>query len=665
MKRWPLAAILMCSAASPAVAGAEGAPSAAPPRTPIAPATEAARAEAVARFDRALRLFNDGDNAAALAEFQQTYRLVPNPVVLYNIGLVHAAMGRPVEAVEAFDRLLPAPGSLAAEQVQRARAVRAAQADRIAGLVVKVNVEGAAIEVDNLDVARSPTAKPIEVASGTHVVTAVAPGYVPARKPVTVAGRATAEVAFELLPMQGRLAHLIVKSRLPAAEVLVDGQVAGETPLPGSLSLAPGKHVVEVRRAGYVPARRELELGDGAGGEIALDPEEDPVLAASDGSVALDVRETDVVVSVDGRLRGPYVSPLHLPGGLHRLRVERSGFFAFERDVGVPPSAPLRVSVELEPTPDTLAAYTEGARARRNWGWIGVAGGAALLAVGGGLVGYDASQRSTARSQYGTITSALAVHQHPCDFSQGDAPSACVPQINAAADSYNATYARDAAAYVIGGVGVVAIVTGAVLLATGGDPHRYEKKASGERIGGVRARPLAWGAPGRRRGRRVGRVLSARTRSRQTPTRRRVARWLSRPQRPPRSGTRPGRRCARARHPRKRDGFVARGSSRRLAGASSPPRRAAHRLRSSGVSRTLSNPTDTRNARARLTSDGGGSLVPSQARRASFTRAAAAAPVRMVSLEVPKARTVGRSSRGAASTNQETASRMASRCASG
>jgi hypothetical protein len=49
---------------------------------------------------------------------------------------------------------------------------------------------------------------------------------------------------------------------------------------------------------------------------------------------------------------------------------------------------------------------------------------------------------------------------------------------------------------VLGGAGVAALVTGAALLATGGDPHRYEKKPSGEQLGRVRALPSAWGAPG-------------------------------------------------------------------------------------------------------------------------------------------------------------------------
>ena len=41
-----------------------------------------AKAEAAKRFDRGLTLFDEGDNAGALAEFKQVYQTMPNPVVL-------------------------------------------------------------------------------------------------------------------------------------------------------------------------------------------------------------------------------------------------------------------------------------------------------------------------------------------------------------------------------------------------------------------------------------------------------------------------------------------------------------------------------------------------------------------------------------------------------
>src|SRR3954467_1999081 len=74
-----------------------------------APAAEpdaTAKADAAKRFDRGLTLFDEGDNAGALAEFKQVYATLPNPAVLYNIGLVYAAMFRPVDAVDALKQVV-------------------------------------------------------------------------------------------------------------------------------------------------------------------------------------------------------------------------------------------------------------------------------------------------------------------------------------------------------------------------------------------------------------------------------------------------------------------------------------------------------------------------------------------------------------------------------
>ena len=89
-----------------------------------------------------MALLDEGDDAGALAELRRVYAIAPHPRVLYNIGLACAALGRPVEATEALDRLLAAPGALPAESLRRARAAREEQARRVAQLQVTTNVPG-------------------------------------------------------------------------------------------------------------------------------------------------------------------------------------------------------------------------------------------------------------------------------------------------------------------------------------------------------------------------------------------------------------------------------------------------------------------------------------------------------------------------------------------
>src|SRR5271165_6830938 len=84
-----------------------------------AQSVDTARSEAAERFDRALRMVNSGDLSGGLAEFQRAYALVPSAVVIYNLGLVNAALNRPVSAARALEKALSTPDALRPEYVQR------------------------------------------------------------------------------------------------------------------------------------------------------------------------------------------------------------------------------------------------------------------------------------------------------------------------------------------------------------------------------------------------------------------------------------------------------------------------------------------------------------------------------------------------------------------
>src|ERR1700722_19517877 len=205
-------------------------------------APEAQRTEAAERFDRGLRLFNRGDTAGALAEFRRAYALIQNVLVLYNIGLVYAQMGRPVEASETLERVLASPGTLSPERLATAQRTHDEQVAQTAEIAVTANVEGATVEVDGVEAGKLPLARPLRVTSGAHVIGAIAAGFAPMRREGTIASRESQSLQFDLIPMAGRLAHLEVKTHLPRADVFSGGQRIGTTPLSASFPLPPGAH---------------------------------------------------------------------------------------------------------------------------------------------------------------------------------------------------------------------------------------------------------------------------------------------------------------------------------------------------------------------------------------------------------------------------------------
>jgi tetratricopeptide (TPR) repeat protein len=458
--------------------------------------TQQQKDEARGRFDRGITLVNEGDNAGALAEFKRAYQLIPNPVILYNIGLVYAAMGRAVDAADTLGKVLDAPGNLSAAKLERARTVHAEQAARIGELRLDITLPGVVVEVDNVRVGVTPLKGPLRVAGGTRLVTAVAQGHIPFRKEVTVAGGQKLDVHVELVPSERSLAHLAVKTRLPGAEVVVDGQVVGRTPLPATLAVPAGTRRVEVRRRGYTTARSDVTLAEGSEGQVTLEPQEDPsALASEGGTLVLRVSETEPIVSVDGKPRPNFSAGIRIARGPHVLKVERGGFVATERTVHVEAGAHTIVSVNLVPTPETRDAYVSSARAQRTWGWVATLGGAVIAGGSAGYLAYNAGKVSDAQAAWDEIVwESEPGSKRRCD-QQTVTDETCVIELDERDQDLKDAKGRNTYGYVGVGVGVAIAATGAILLMTAEDPERYEAKGGTEIASSLHMMPAAWVAP--------------------------------------------------------------------------------------------------------------------------------------------------------------------------
>jgi hypothetical protein len=452
----------------------------------------AARTEARERFDRGLRLFNQQDNDGALAEFQRAYELAPHALVLYNIGLVYAAMGRPVAAVEVFDKLLAAPEGLDAGRVTKVKAERDQQAQRIGEIVVTSSVNGARVEIDGLEAGKLPLTSPLRVSTGVHIVALVATGYAPARKQVVVPGQAKVEVSFELLPVEGQPAHLTLQTRVLDGEVFVDDAPVGKTPLSASLALAPGEHTIEIRRPGYRSAKKTITLGPASNGTLALDPEPDPTaLVTEGGTLELVLSEPDAVVAIDGVPRGGYAGRLNLPQGQHVLRVERAGFTPLERKVTIPKGGSTRVAIELQPTAEYRASYRSRTVTQRTWGYISIGAGAAVAAAGVTFIIVNKGAEDDKKAEFDK----QAARNGPggdCDKDAGEQTSTCVSQLKSALADLEDVRSREKFGWIGAGVGAAVAGLGVVLLVTNDDPNRYEPRPESDVFGRLRLTPTAW-----------------------------------------------------------------------------------------------------------------------------------------------------------------------------
>jgi hypothetical protein len=466
---------------APHAAADDGATSAAASTTTTLSSSE--KNEARRRFDRGLALYNQGDLSGALAEFRLAYKLTSHPVVLYNLALVQAAMGQAAEAVAALEKL-QSPAQLAElgpQRAERARQVYEEQLLRVGTLEIRSNVPRAQVQIDSLDVARTP-AGPIRVTAGTHIVALSAAQHEPRRVSVTVAGRALEVLEVPLVPLDQALAHFMPSSSVPEVEVRANGELLGKTPFASNLALRPGSYELEFTRSGYVPVRRRVELDPGSAGRL------DVKMVPSDGGLAagglLDLRlsESDTVINVDGEPRLDHSRGLRLPVGRHHLRIQRAGFHDVEREVWVRPGRQ-SLEVALLPTPAYLDDYVRSAKTQRMWGFVALGSGALLAGGSAGFLLWNQSQKSDAERDFDAYADMIA--QSP----GGECPDDdCERQLGILVDELDARRQRDVFGWVGLSVGAVALGTGVFLLARAPDPARYEPKPESDVFGRLELR---------------------------------------------------------------------------------------------------------------------------------------------------------------------------------
>lgn len=185
-------------------------------------------------FQKGLAAYSDERFAEAADEFDQAYKLSPAFKLLYNIGQVDVALGRSVEAVDAFDRYLK-QGAAAIPEARR-REVAAEiekQLARIGTVSIRTFPEGAEIRIDGGLRGRTPLAKAVRLNAGRHTVEAVLAGYAAQSRELDVAGKSDSAIEMTL--------EAIVVPAPPAALTSPSPEPA-TAPVP---SIAPSPAVVE------------------------------------------------------------------------------------------------------------------------------------------------------------------------------------------------------------------------------------------------------------------------------------------------------------------------------------------------------------------------------------------------------------------------------------
>ncbi len=143
-----------------------------PPATPPPKATVD---EARQRYQKALKLYEkEGAVDAALAEMQRAYDLAPSYKILYNLGQVARTARDYALALHTFKRYL-ADGAHGVDKQRRAKISKEIKEleTYVAAVTVEVDVSGATIHLDDVEVGVSPLDEPLMVNAGRARIRAV------------------------------------------------------------------------------------------------------------------------------------------------------------------------------------------------------------------------------------------------------------------------------------------------------------------------------------------------------------------------------------------------------------------------------------------------------------------------------------------------------------
>ncbi len=368
-------------------------------------------------FERGVEMARTGDLAKALDFFEAAYAQSPNQTVLYNIAQTELALGRTLAAVGALRRYLaadePPQNEARHREVEHLLQINERRVGRLALELVPSDAE---LEIDGVAISL-PHDGVLEVVAGHHVVSGARSGFQRGSVAVDVAGAETTGVRLELAALPSRRDALIsLACRVPMTDLTVDDARLPPSPSRVLFATVEGEHRVRFARRGYRPSEQVVLAHAGAVTDVECKLGVDPSAPKSDlAELHVLTSQRDARVFVDD---SPWFGG-SLPLGAHRLRVVRSGFAPWQREIQLTGGAPLVMTAVL--TASFATRQQEHIHVRRRWAYA-VAG----LSVGFGalattLAVINSDKYATWRRDQQALLRELKSGQIGADYASRDA----------------------------------------------------------------------------------------------------------------------------------------------------------------------------------------------------------------------------------------------------
>lgn len=156
------------------------------------------RDAARAAFQSGVESYSARRFAEALESFQAAYRIAPHPSVRVNMANCYEGLGRPVEALNHFERFLIEAENPAPAQEREVRAAIARLQQQVGEVFFDIEPEGTTVTIDDETTLTAPILDGIKLSAGTHTIRATRPGHTPYEERIEIEGGARRELPIYL-----------------------------------------------------------------------------------------------------------------------------------------------------------------------------------------------------------------------------------------------------------------------------------------------------------------------------------------------------------------------------------------------------------------------------------------------------------------------------------
>lgn len=209
------------------------------------------RAAAKAEFAAGLDADKRKDYDAAIEHYQRAYDLAPHQNALYNIAVDYERTGELRDAATFYGRYLDEAGPDTEDRDKVTRLIDNLRR-RPSHVTIRTNPAGGDISIDGQRVGPAPVER--DLAGGAHAITATL-GERKTERQITVEYAEPGDFVLALADQQG---SLIVTSNVDGAQVEIDGEPSGVTPL--TIAVAAGDRKVVVHSDGYSSLERLVRV---------------------------------------------------------------------------------------------------------------------------------------------------------------------------------------------------------------------------------------------------------------------------------------------------------------------------------------------------------------------------------------------------------------------